>query len=100
MFPQAPTGRRHRVYPVVVACVTRQPRTHARSLPRMGHNAPGWDITRRENSGLLEVDPLDHGQSLQETAETIECQFDCTQSDPFATAEDTRPPELDPVGGG
>ncbi len=36
---------------------------------------------------LLEVDPLHHGQALQEAAQAIEGQFDGAQSDPFAAAQ-------------
>ena len=39
-------------------------------------------------SDLFEVDALDHGQALQETAQAIECQFDRAEPDPFAPAED------------
>jgi len=51
-------------------------------------------------SGFLEVDPFDHRQPLQEPAQTIEGQFDRAQSDPFASAQDPRAAELDPLGGG
>jgi hypothetical protein len=38
-------------------------------------------------SDLLEIDALDHGQALQETAQAIQSQFDRAQSDPFPSAE-------------
>ena len=39
------------------------------------------------------------GRPLQETAQAIEGQFDRAQPDPFASAQDARPPNLDPVSG-
>ena len=51
-------------------------------------------------SGLLEVDTLDHGQALQETAQAIQGQFDRTQADPFASAQDAGAAEFGAAVGG
>ena len=40
-----------------------------------------------ESPQRLEVDSLDNGQALKETAQAIQGQFDRAQSDPFASAE-------------
>src|SRR4051812_29193116 len=50
-------------------------------------------------SGLLEVDPLDHGKALQETPQAIEGQFNGAQSDPFAPAEDAGTAEFHAIPG-
>src|ERR1700733_15183987 len=72
-----------------------------RPEPRIGAGAGNAEARiGPPRSGLLEVDSLDYGQALQEAAQAIEGQFDSAQSDPFASAENARPADLDPVGGG
>ena len=59
-----------------------------RAEPRIGSGGGKAEaLIGLSRSGLLEVDSLDYGQALQETAQAIEGQFDRAQSDPFASAE-------------
>ena len=44
-------------------------------------------------SGPLEVDPLDHRQALEVSAQAVEPQFDRAEPQPFASAQDARAPE-------
>ena len=50
-------------------------------------------------SGLLEVDPLYHWQSLQITAQAIQSKFHRAKAHPFTAAENTRASERHVLGG-
>src|SRR5688572_28197022 len=65
--------------------------------------SPGLQVYRRvcsdpqresRVSGALEIDALGDGQAIEMAAQALEAEFDSTEPDPFAAAEDARSARL------